>query len=300
MKDKTKSILVAISFIVAMLLFIWGFNFLKGKSILNNQLEFYAVYDNSKGLLPGDLVTINGMQVGTVGSLRFHPSHDGSIIVNFMLTNELNIPANTIANLASSLTGSVSIDLKLGDSKNLAQNGDTLTSGYDNGTMGMITETLTPITNNIETLLISLNELSSNLNEILDTELKTNIDKGVSSLASSMENIEVITSDIQQLVDSNEGKLTVAVNNMETLTGNIATMSDSLKKIDYNHLVATLETCIDEFNVLIEGINQGKGSAGKLVTDDSLYYKVNETVATLQSLIDEIKTNPKKIKLSVF
>ena len=217
-----------------------------------------------------------------------------------MLTNELNIPANTIANLASSLTGSVSIDLKLGDSKILAQNGDTLTSGYDNGTMGMITETLTPITNNIETLLISLNELSSNLNEILDTELKTNIDKGVSSLASSMENIEVITSDIQQLVDSNEGKLTVAVNNMETLTGNIATMSDSLKKIDYNHLVATLETCIDEFNILIEGINQGKGSAGKLVTDDSLYYKVNETVATLQSLIDEIKTNPKKIKLSVF
>lgn len=217
-----------------------------------------------------------------------------------MLSNELNIPANTVANLASSLTGSVSIDLKLGDSKILAQNGDTLTSGYDNGTMGMITETLTPITNNIETLLISLNKLTSNLNEILNTELKTNIDKSVSSLASSMENIEVITSDIQQLVDSNEGKLTVAVNNLETLTGNFATMSDSLKKIDYNHLVATLETCVAEFNVLIEGINQGKGSAGKLVTDDSLYYNVNETVATLQNLIDEIKTNPKKIKLSVF
>ena len=115
-----------------------------------------------------------------------------------------------------------------------------------------------------------------------------------------MENIEVITSDIQQLVDSNEGKLTVAVNNLETLTGNFATMSDSLKKIDYNHLVATLETCVAEFNVLIESINQGKGSAGKLVTDDSLYYNVNETVATLQNLIDEIKTNPKKIKLSVF
>ena len=77
-------------------------------------------------------------------------------------------------------------------------------------------------------------------------------------------------------------------------------MSDSLKKIDYNHLVTTLETCITEFNILIEDVNHGEGSVGKLVTDDSLYDNINETVASLQSLIDEIKANPKKIKLSVF
>ncbi len=300
MKDKTKSILIAVSFIVAMFLFVWGFNFLKGKSILRNQLVFYAVYGNSKGLLPGDLVTINGMQVGTVGSLRFHPNQDGTIVVSFMINNDLNIPENTIANLASSLTGSVSIELKLGDSNDLAKNGDTLTSGYDNGTMGMITETMRPLLNNIETLLTSLNELTSNLNDVLNTEFKTNLNNGVGSLAASMENIETITSDIQQLVDDNETKLTSSVNNLETITTNFATMSDSLKKIDYNHLVTTLETCITEFNILIEDVNHGEGSVGKLVTDDSLYYNINETVASLQSLIDEIKANPKKIKLSVF
>lgn len=288
------------SFIVAMFLFVWGFNFLKGKSILRNQLEFYAVYENSKGLLPGDLVTINGMQVGTVGNIRFHPSQDGSIVVNFMMNNDLNIPENTVANIASSLTGSVSIELKLGDSKNLAKSGDTLTSGYNNGTMEMITETINPIVKNVETLLVSLNELTANLNDILNQELKTNISKGMESMASSMENIEVITTDIQQLVDSNEGKLTMAVANLETITDNFAMVSDSLKKIDYNHLVTSLENCLSEFNTLLDGINNGKGSAGKIMTDDSLYYNVNETVATLHSLIDEIKTNPKKIKLSVF
>lgn len=300
MKDKTKSILVAISFIVAMILFVWGFNFLKGKSILRNQLEFYAVYENSKGLLPGDLVTLNGMQVGTVGDLKFHPSQDGSIVVNFMMSDDLNIPENSIANLASSLTGSVSIELKLGDSKHLAKSGDTLASGYDNGTMGMITETMSPIVKNLETLLTSLNALTANLNDILNTELKTNIDKGMESMASSMQNIEVITNDIQQLVDSNEGKLTVAVNNLETITDNFATVSDSLRKIDYNHLVMSLEKCIAEFNTLLEGVNNGEGSAGKLVTDDSLYLNVNNTIETLQLLIEEIKANPKKIKLSVF
>lgn len=300
MKDRTKSILVAISFIVAMFLFIWGFNFLKGKSLLRNQLEFYAVYENSKGLLPGDLVTLNGMQVGTIIDLKFHPSQDGSVVVNFMMSDDLNIPENSIANLASSLTGSVSIEIKLGDSNKFAQSGDTLASGYDNGTMGMITETIKPLKASLETLMASLNELTDNLNDILNSELKTNIDKGMESMASSMENIEDITTDIQQLVDSNEGKLTMAVNNLETITSNFATVSDSLKKIDYNHLVMSLENCLAEFNTLLEGVNNGEGSAGKLVTDDSLYHNVNNTIETLQSLIDEIKANPKKIKLSVF
>ncbi len=300
MKDKTKSILIAISFIVALVLFVWGFNFLKGKSLLKNQFNFYALYDNSKGLQPGDIVTINGMQVGTVSSLDFHPRQDGSIIVEFITGNKLNIPQNTVANLASSLTGSVSIELILGDSDVMAQSGDTLMSAYDNGTMGLITETIIPLKNNLETLLISLNDLTSNLNDLLNSELKTNINNGVSSFANSMNNIETISSDLQQLVDSEYGKLTLVVNNLENITEDFSVVSDSLKKIDYNHLVITLEKSLTEFNTLLESINNGEGSAGLLVKEDSLYNNVNETVATLQALLEEIKANPKKIKLSVF
>lgn len=300
MKDRTKSILVALSFLAALLLFIWGFNFLKGKSILRNQYNFYAVYENSKGLLPGDLVTINGMQVGTVSSLKFHPSQDGSIVVAFVMNKDLDVPENTVVNLASSLTGSVSLELKLGDSKHLAESGDTLTSAYDNGTMGMITETLVPLKNSLQTLLNSLNDLTSNLNDLLNQNLKNDINKGVNSFASSMENINAITNDLQYLTDKEDGKLTVVVNNLETITNDFSTIGDSLKEIDYAHLVSSLENTIAEFNILLEGINNGEGSAGLLVKEDSLYNNINATITTLQSLLEEIKANPKKIKLSVF
>ena len=300
MKDKTKSILIALSFLAAMGLFIWGFNFLKGKSILNNQLEFHIVCENSKGLLPGDLVTLNGMQVGTVTSLKFNPNQDGTIIIDFVIDDDLNIPDNSLVNLASSLTGSVSLDIILGDSKNYAVSGDILRSGYDNGTMGMIMETFTPLKNKLESLLASLNDLAYNLNDLLNSELKDNINKGASSFASTMDNISVISADLQLLVDKENGKLTKVVNNLETITENVGTVSDSLKKIDYNHLVVSLENCIAEFNTLIEGVNKGEGTAGLLVKDDSLYYNVNEAVSTLQTILEEIKENPKKIKLSVF
>lgn len=300
MKDKTKSILVALSFIVAMILFVWGFNFLKGKSILKNQLTLYAVYDNSKGLLPGDLVTINGMQVGTVSSLKFHPRQDGSVIVTFTINNDLEMPSNTKAKLSSSLMGTVSIELILGDSRQLLQSGDTLVSQSDTGTMEMISETILPIKNNLETLLVSLNDLTNNLNDLINNELKYDLNRGVDNFANSMENIKVISADLQQLVDSEDGKLVQVVNNLEVITEDFAVVSDSLKRIDYNRMVLSLENCIAEFNALLEGINNGEGSAGLLVKDDSLYINVNETVATLQSLLDEIKANPKKLKLSIF
>ena len=300
MKDKTKSILIALSFIIAILLFVWGFNFLKGKSLLKNQFNFYVVYDNSKGLLPGDLVTINGMQVGTVSALDFHPSQDGSIVVEFTIGKELNIPDNSVVELSSSMMGAVSLNIRLGDSKTFAQNNDTLNSNIEQSTMSLITETLTPLKDNLDDLVISLNDLTTNLNDILNSEFKKNINDGANSFASSMDNIETISTDLQQLVDSEDGKLTMVVNNLETITDNFTTVSDSLMKIDYNQLVGSLENCVNEFNTLLSGINNGEGSAGLLVKNDSLYNNINETVTELQSLIEEIKANPKKIKLSVF
>lgn len=300
MKDRTKSILIGLSFIAAIALFVWGFNFLKGKSILRHQSNYYILCNDSQGLLPGDIITINGMQVGTITSLKFHPSQDGSIVIDFIMNNEINIPKNSTIKIVKSLMGYANLNLILGDSKELAQSGDTLQCSFDAGTMGMITETIMPLKNNLESLLVSLNQLTSNLNDLLNSELKDNINKGVSSFASSMDNINEISSDLQILTDSKDGKLTMIVNNLETITENFGTVSDSLKNIDYNQIVNSLEDCIAEFNILIEGINKGEGSAGLLMKNDSLYHNVNETVATLQSILEEIKANPKKIKLSVF
>ena len=300
MKDKNKTILIALSFIIALILFVWGFNFLKGKSLLRNQLVFYSVYDNSQGLLAGDIVTINGMSVGTVNSLSFHPSRNGSIVVAFTIDNDLNIPDNTIAKLSPSLMGSTSINLILGDSRESAKTGDTLMAGYDKGMLSLITEQILPLKSELENLLVSLNILAVNVNSILDESLKNDINAGVSDFAVSMQNIKVLSSDIQKLVDSDDGKLTMVVNDLENITGNFSAVSDSLSMINYTGLVNSLEDCITEFNTMIDGINSGKGTAGQLVNNDSLYNNINNAVYTLQTILNEIKENPKKIKLSVF
>jgi hypothetical protein len=101
-----------------------------------------------------------------------------------------------------------------------------------------------------------------------------------------MNNIEAISSDLQQLTDSEDGKLTMVVNNLGTITDNFGTLSDSLKAIDYNSLVISLENCVTEFNTLLNGINNGEGSAGLLVKEDSLYNNINTTIESRTLSVD--------------
>lgn len=52
----------------------------------------------------------------------------------------------------------------------------------------------------------------------------------------------------------------------------------------YNRAVLTL----NQLQALVDGISNGKGSIGKLVTDDTLYARANDTVGRLQHIADEL------------
>lgn len=300
MEEKKKSILIAISFIVALFLFIWGFNFLKGKTLLRKQLNFYAVYNNTRGLQPGDIVLINGMAVGQVNSLRFNPKQNSTIIVDFTITNDIMIPDNSVVKIMSHTMSSPNLNLVLGDSPHAAKSGDTLSTGYESGTLETIMTQLLPLKDNLQNLIVSLDSLAENINNMLNSDLKKDINNGVNDFAASMENIRKTSSDLQQLIDNKNSNLINIIDNIEVITDDLSNVSNSLAQINYIQITTSLENTINELNTLVEKINKGEGSAGLLIKEDSLYNNINKTVLTLQELLKEIKENPKKLKISIF
>ena len=70
----SKEIKAAIFVLTTIFLFIFGFNFLKGSSLLDKQKTVYAVYDEVDGLLVGANVMINGLSIGNVTDLDFLPN----------------------------------------------------------------------------------------------------------------------------------------------------------------------------------------------------------------------------------
>lgn len=301
MDNKRKSVIVGLSFVMAIVLFVWGYNFLKGKSLLKEYPYYYAVYQDVNELAPANKVLINGMLVGQVEELFFNPKNDGTIVVKFTASKDARIPRNSVAYITHDLLGSNSIKLVLGDSKVDAQLGDTLVSGSEEGLTDMLATKLMPMKDKLEMLMMSIDTLVVSINSVFDDKMQAEVKTGVSDLSASISNLKGITDDIQNVIDSEKGKISGIVDNIDNIAGNFSSVSDSLAQINYNQIVESLKMTVDNLNDITTNLKNGEGSAGLLLSNDSLYLNVNKTVENLGVLIKKIEENPKKyIRVKVF
>ena len=60
----SKELVIGLTTFAAVICFIWGYNFLKGKNIFTQKRDYYAFYENVHGLEVGQPVTINGFKIG--------------------------------------------------------------------------------------------------------------------------------------------------------------------------------------------------------------------------------------------
>ena len=67
----SREIKTAFLVIGGILLFIYGYSFLKGSSLLERDKTIYAIYDEVEGLVPGAKVTINGLSIGKISKIDF-------------------------------------------------------------------------------------------------------------------------------------------------------------------------------------------------------------------------------------
>lgn len=301
MENKSKSIIVGLSFVGAILLFIWGYNYLKGKSLTKEYPHYYAVYNNVNELSVANKVLINGMTVGQVEKLYFNPKQDGTIIVMFSASSDVRIPANSVAYVTNDFLGSNTINIDLGDSPCDAKPGDTLASANERGITDLITTKLVPLKDKIEMLVMSIDTLVDRLNYVFDDKMQADVKSSVSDFSVSINNLKNISDDLQEVMDSEKGKISDIVENVDNISGNLSAVSDSLAQIKYNQLVTSLQSTVDNLNVITTNLRNGEGSAGLLLSNDSLYINLTKTVNNLGDLLKKIEEDPKKyIKVTVF
>ncbi|MEC8610550.1 MAG: MlaD family protein [Bacteroidota bacterium] len=120
---------IAIVGLLALLVLIWGVNFLKGNNLFVKSQAYYAIYDNIDGLESSSPVRINGLSVGNVSNIYFHPNNSGQIVVEFTLTEKIRFPKNSIAKIYNAdIMGTKAMLLIFGSSSVMASQGDTLFS----------------------------------------------------------------------------------------------------------------------------------------------------------------------------
>lgn len=315
MKNK-KVYIVALAFISALLLFIMGFNFLKGKDVFNREMIFVVEYDEVNGLVKSNPVLIRGLRVGQVRDIYFHPSMNGKLIVTLAVTTKMPIPVNSIARIYSSdLMGSKAIELQLGNSTKFLRQNDTLQSAVEASLMDEVNAQVLPLKNKAETLLSSIDSLVTIVQAILSDNARDNLMGSLQSITSTIKNLENTTGTIDSFVTSQQSRLSSILYNIELITRNIeqnnseinrsirnlAVITDSLAKADIPGAVRNADAALSELNQLLASINRGEGTVGQMMQNDTLYQQLEQSAEALRSLLEDIRTNPKKyVKFSVF
>ena len=174
----TREIKTAILCITAILLFIWGYSFLKGKNILSSDKTLYVQYDNVEGLDPAAPITINGLVVGKVNGITIDDL-TGKLKVALLITSDFPISKSSVVSIYEpSLIGGKQVKIipNLED-KNVAESGDVLQGSVKPGLTDTLGQKLEPLQAKIEAMIVSADTLISNLNNVLDAKTKQNLKK---------------------------------------------------------------------------------------------------------------------------
>ncbi|MEZ5082395.1 MAG: MlaD family protein [Bacteroidales bacterium] len=294
----------------------WGFNFLKGKDIFSNERVFKAVYEDIAGLERANPIVINGVNVGQVRNIEFTKDGEANVVIEIVVKDNIDIPANSTAKIISSdLLGSKAVLINLGNSSELAISGDTLAAELEISIKEEVNRQLAPIKDKAEALMSSIDSVLTMLQGIFSSSNTENFSKSVEHIASSFENIESATGTIDTLLSGQKTRIESILKNIDEITSNLKTnedqinhilanfsaISDTLAATRFAETVNNVNSTMAKMADISAKINRGEGSLGLLVNDDSLYINLENTTRELDLLLQDIRLNPKKyVRFSVF
>ncbi len=315
-KEYSRELKIGFITVLTVVAFIWGFNYLKGKDLLNKQRTFYVVYNNVSGLMKANAVTISGLNIGQVANLSFLENDPTKVVVEFTVTNDINIPKNSTARIYSSdLLGTRGIEIILGDSIVNAQSGDTLKSAVSMSLQEEVNDMVQPILKKAASMMGSIDTVISAVGDVFNYKTRENLIRSVESLSNTIANLESSTYSIDTLIDTQRTRLSGIFRNVESITtnlrenneelsriiANVADITDTIAKSNISNTLSNLDKSVSNLTNATNKINKGEGSLGLLLNDEKLYRDLESSSKQLDLLLEDIRLNPKRyVHFSVF
>lgn len=287
-------------FTVAMIFILyWGINFIKGTDLFRGTNTYYALYDQVGGLQISSQVVIQGYKVGVIRSMNFDPQESGRIAVELGIKSKFKIPVNSKARVFSDgLMGGKAIEIVLGDSGQYLNSGDTLYSELDKDILELAGSEFEYIKQKANVIINELTATLKNVNALLE--------QNTDNVTTTMDNLARMSGTLSNVLSAESEQLKSIIDNMNALShtlkesgpkvdrimANMESFTDSLRTSDISNAVDELTATLSQLNTALGTINDGKGTAGKMLTDEQLYDSLAEAASNLSLLLEDLKANP--------
>ncbi len=299
MNQKTKRLVaIGVSAVVALAILFFGINYLKGINLFHSSNYYFAVYEDVTGLTVSAPVNANGFKVGQVRDMKYLFDDPGHVQVELALDADLKITEGTVAVMTTDLLGTGSITLEIPKTDDYLPKGSTLKSTKASGLVDDLSSSLMPgisgMLPRIDSLLVAVTSVVSD-----------------PSLAAALKRLDAITADLN-VMSANIAKATkplpgvidnaaVVADNLNSMSVKLDSLSATLQGLPLNETMTNVQALTLNLKQITDKLQTNDSSLGMLVNDPGLYQSLNNTVASLDSLINDVKAQPKRyLKFSVF
>ncbi|GIZ07642.1 MlaD family protein [Flavobacterium sp. UMI-01] len=298
----TREIKTAILVIASILLFIWGYSFLKGKDLFTSYKTFYVEYENVEGLAPSAPITLNGLVIGKINGITINPS-TGKLLVELQIKTDFPISKTSLAIIYEpGFIGGKQIAIEPNfEDKNLAVSGDHLNGNVRLGLTQKLGDQLVPLQEKIEKLIVNADQLISGINNVLDKKGQEDLKKGLAEMSKTMEEFHKASASVNAILNENQGQIKGMVTNFNKVSNNFSKISDSINKADLGKTIRNLNATMVKVNGMMTDLESGKGTMGKMFKDEALYNNFAKSSKELELLLQDLRLNPTRyVNISLF
>jgi len=291
----SREIKVGILAVICLFLLFFGFNFLKGVNIFSPTNSYHGVFAHLHGLEEQAAVSIAGHQIGHVDKIHYDYTRDSAFVVDISINKDIELPQGTqMAIISDGLLGGVVIELQFPSEETAGsiEKGTFLPTAYVPSLMeSMQGELIAKVSGAVDEIDSLISQINSQLEGNHIQSALNNVDRISGDLTS-------VSANLKRLMSNQVPRI---VNNADTAVANLNTVVAAIKSADLKSTVARVDKTVKNVNGLVSDARSENGTLGQLISNKSLYNHIDATVVSADSLLVDLKANPKRyVHFSLF
>jgi len=287
-KQNQTSFRVGIFVIISLVILVSGYLWLTNYLEKGNLTQFTIAFPDVSGLELGDGVLILGVNSGKVTDITLKGNN-----VLVTISVKLQEPLRTGTKFSikdTSLMGSTRVIIQPGTGSQLLKPSQIQQGSFTTGLTSLASEASSMI-KELQTILSRFNKDDNILDKYSQTadSLQIVLHNANDFIIKNDENltatVSLLTQTSQQIADiisRNNDNIDSTISGSNELIANLTQTSDSIRLL------------LEKINLITEQIQNEDSTFSELTQDDQLYQNLLRSTASLDSLIQDIKNNPKK------
>jgi phospholipid/cholesterol/gamma-HCH transport system substrate-binding protein len=291
----SKEVKTGILVILGIILFIFGFSYLKGQNLLESSDTYYTEF-NYNALSTSSPVTVKGNNVGKITDISYN-FKTGKTRVAFFVNDQLKFSKNSIVRMyETGLMGGNGLAIIISNEGEQAKPGDVLQSEVEVGLVSSLSKNFSGLSNNLDSTLKSTDTLMLSLNKLVTDDSADGLQSTIAELNATLKSFKNTSNSVNGLINENDEKIAEILEKFKASSENLASLTTELKDANISTTVESLNKTLANFNNLLTTIDKGEGTLGKLLKEEGLYNNLEAASKEMEALIRDIKLHPARYR----